>query len=371
MHSWQVRSEAKQLLKRFRNSVSVLNAWCKAELRNCSDSARTAKLCAAVASESPFSVGVCGVYLAHAQLQLTHGSPHEAYNTLHHLGMQAANYAGTSGASEGFQALLREACTVDGTEGISPLADSLEGSGLEMCLSALLFESFGDEAQANTDCTQVEKLAEDLLLMPREESLGMNATAEALHSALCNITGFEMHKRLTPLVPAKRLQTIRRALEDFPANPTLLRYLLQAEDSSVTCRRIIAAISARTTEATVSTLLARLRYEWSAGASASLIRSIIERALLTGRAITSPLVWRVYMALEASNGIHSSKNGTGNGRKVFLRAIQSCPGNKALWLDGFAYGFVNGAEANDLLDAMEDTGIICRASVYEAMLEQA
>lgn len=67
---------------------------------------------------------------------------------------------------------------------------------------------------------------------------------------------------------------------------------------------------------------------WPDGSYARLKRSM-ETAVThpTGRGM--PLLWRMYMSLEAIRGHHTQA------KHLFWRAIHACPGSKAVWLDAF------------------------------------
>jgi len=369
----EVRAEGKRLLKEFRDSVPVLNAWCKSELRCRAASKQTEKLCNAVASESPFKAGVPGIHLSHAQLQLAHGDPINSLRTLEKLGQNAATTIGEASAADGFRALVRKACSIDEAEGISPLADCLVGSGLESCVAALLYERLkidSDEDAWRCDFGAIEQLAKELLLIPRE-SLGMHASAESLHLALSDICCGDEHVATNgvnfPIAPGRLMESLRHGLLDFPAEPKLMSRLIRTEDGTATGRRILAQARSRASVTPVPALLASLRLEWRAGASIERLRSVLERALheSTSAAAASPVVWRTYMALEAEIGTLEA------GTRAFSRAIQACPGCKQVWLDGFSHGFVQGEEARDLLESMQAKEIRCYSDVEEAMLERA
>ena len=76
-------------------------------------------------------------------------------------------------------------------------------------------------------------------------------------------------------------------------------------------------------------------------------------------------MWRCYLRAESSSG-HLAE-----ARRVFLRAVDACPWDKTLWLQGIRdlSGVFTARERSDLLDTMKAKGIHLRTDMYEVMLE--
>lgn len=98
--------------------------------------------------------------------------------------------------------------------------------------------------------------------------------------------------------------------------------------------------------------------------SGSVFESILQSS--TDHFARSPLVWRCYLdalTTRKSNDI----------KKVFLRAIRSCPWNKSIWLQGLnsCQWILKGTETIEFLETMKDKGLRIRTDVFEILLENA
>ena len=60
-------------------------------------------------------------------------------------------------------------------------------------------------------------------------------------------------------------------------------------------------------------------------------QALLEQAVEDKAGQHFPLLWRCYLSYELQRG-HADA-----ARRVLLRAIHTCPGTKALWLDGFHF----------------------------------
>lgn len=61
------------------------------------------------------------------------------------------------------------------------------------------------------------------------------------------------------------------------------------------------------------------------------MQALFEQAIEDKSAQHFPLLWRCYLSYELKQG-HADA-----ARRLLLRAIHTCPGAKALWLDGFRF----------------------------------
>ena len=61
------------------------------------------------------------------------------------------------------------------------------------------------------------------------------------------------------------------------------------------------------------------------------MQALFEQAIADKTSQHFPLLWRCYMSYEICRGRHEAA------RRVLLRAVHTCPGAKALWLDGLHF----------------------------------
>jgi hypothetical protein len=94
-------------------------------------------------------------------------------------------------------------------------------------------------------------------------------------------------------------------------------------------------------------------------------RATFERALASHASKATPLLWRCYVGAEIAVGQLAAA------RRVFLRAVDACPWDKAIWLDGIRdlSSVFTAKERSGLLDTMRAKGIHARTDMYEVKLE--
>ena len=61
------------------------------------------------------------------------------------------------------------------------------------------------------------------------------------------------------------------------------------------------------------------------------MQALFEQAIADKTSQHFPLLWRCYMSYELCRGRYEAA------RRVLLRAVHTCPGAKALWLDGLHF----------------------------------
>jgi len=61
------------------------------------------------------------------------------------------------------------------------------------------------------------------------------------------------------------------------------------------------------------------------------MQALFEQAIAEKTSQHFPLLWRCYMSYEICRGRYEAA------RRVLLRAVHTCPGAKALWLDGLHF----------------------------------
>lgn len=109
-----------------------------------------------------------------------------------------------------------------------------------------------------------------------------------------------------------------------------------------------------------------LSYEISKGSSHHRVHRIFERALSDNMLRNCVLLWRLYLSYE----IHVTCDMSA-ARRIYFRAIHSCPWSKRLWLDGFTKlsAALTAKELSDLLEVMRDKELNVRTDVYEILLQ--
>ncbi|KAJ0463082.1 putative siRNA-mediated silencing protein NRDE-2 [Helianthus annuus] len=116
----------------------------------------------------------------------------------------------------------------------------------------------------------------------------------------------------------------------------------------------------------VTLCLFALSYEISKGSSCHRIHRIFEKALADNVLRDSVLLWRLYIDYDIHVACDLSA-----ARRVYFRAIHTCPWSKKLWLDGFTKlnSVLTTKELSDLLEVMRDKAINVRTDVYEILLQ--
>ncbi|KAI3796903.1 hypothetical protein L1987_39590 [Smallanthus sonchifolius] len=116
----------------------------------------------------------------------------------------------------------------------------------------------------------------------------------------------------------------------------------------------------------VTLCLFALSYEISKGSSHHRIHRIFEKALADNLLRNSVLLWRLYMDYEIHVACDLSA-----ARRIYFRAIHTCPWSKKLWLDGFTKlnSVLTAKELSDLLEVMRDKEVNVRTDVYEILLQ--
>jgi len=174
--------------------------------------------------------------------------------------------------------------------------------------------------------------------------------------------------------PERVRACVCHAIELFPHNTQLVVYLIDIEMLGAAWGRLCRALDLHASSYQDSGLwLQALRAESLRGArcyTIHRIRYLIEKACASSEnksAPSCPLLWRVYIAFEMEASRPEAA------RRVFFRAINSCPWSKSVWLDGFRLlrNFMSPVEMSELLDVMKDKEIRLRTDIYEILLMEA
>ena len=143
--------------------------------------------------------------------------------------------------------------------------------------------------------------------------------------------------------PALARTLLSSALRRFPGSAPLLRVLRSLEFSThamTALRRSLHShiLSTASSMACVMVVVTLLGVEIETRAPKTAIRSVLQRAVAESSSChRCPLLWRLFLRFEQTFGSKEAVH------KVFLRAIEACPGSKGLWMDGLV--FLNGTSS--------------------------
>ncbi|XP_057247349.1 uncharacterized protein LOC104901371 isoform X6 [Beta vulgaris subsp. vulgaris] len=171
------------------------------------------------------------------------------------------------------------------------------------------------------------------------------------------------HKQATL---SKVLQSVAAGLQAYPFNPKLFCCLVHLSALYIVpnkLRRIFDGLFQK--KPSIILWLFALSYELTRGAPQHRIHGLFEKALADDRLRSSVVLWRCYISYE----IYLSNFPAA--RRIFFRAIHSCPWSKLLWLDGFQklHNIVTAKELLDLQEVMQDKELNLRTDVYEILLQ--
>ncbi|XP_076894745.1 uncharacterized protein LOC143547132 [Bidens hawaiensis] len=160
---------------------------------------------------------------------------------------------------------------------------------------------------------------------------------------------------------------VLQALQIYPFSPKLYNAIIQIghlHTSPNKLRWIIDDFLHK--KPSVTLCLFALSYEINKGSSHHRIHRIFEKVLADNVLRDSVLLWRLYIDYE----IHVVGD-LSAARRIYFRAIHTCPWSKKLWLDGFTKlsSVLTTKELSDLLEVMRDKEINVRTDVYEILLQ--
>ncbi|KAL0356390.1 UNVERIFIED_CONTAM: hypothetical protein Sradi_4085900 [Sesamum radiatum] len=169
------------------------------------------------------------------------------------------------------------------------------------------------------------------------------------------------------LKSSKIWEAIVKGLQIYPFNPRLHNALVEVShlySSPNKLRWIFDDYSQK--KPSVITWLYALSFEMSTGGSQHRIRGLFERALEDDKLHNSVILWRCYIEYERTVACNTSA-----AKRVFFRAIHSCPWSKKLWLDGFLKldSILTVKELSDLQEVMRDKELNLRTDIYEILLQ--
>ncbi|KAK9106618.1 hypothetical protein Syun_022629 [Stephania yunnanensis] len=162
-------------------------------------------------------------------------------------------------------------------------------------------------------------------------------------------------------------QSILHGLQVYPYSPNIFAAFVGAGSRYTVPNklRLIFDEYCRKKPSVIALLFA-LSFELGKFGSHHRIHALFERALANEQLQNSVLLWRCYLAYEiiVAGNLSAAK-------RLFFRAIHSCPWSKKLWLDGFLKlnSILTAKELTDLQDVMRDKELNLRTDVYEILLQ--
>ncbi|CAL0322296.1 unnamed protein product [Lupinus luteus] len=177
----------------------------------------------------------------------------------------------------------------------------------------------------------------------------------------------QKHQRQSSLV--KVWESISQGLQIYPFSPDLLKGVVEVGHLHTTSNKLRWMVDDLCyKKPSVVLWLFALCYEMSRGGTQHRIRGLFEKALSNDRLCSSVVLWRCYIAYELDIAHDASA-----ARRIFFRAIHSCPWSKRLWLDGFLKlnSVLNAKELSDLHEVMVDKELNLRTDIYEILLQES
>ncbi|KAL0535513.1 hypothetical protein IC582_029844 [Cucumis melo] len=172
------------------------------------------------------------------------------------------------------------------------------------------------------------------------------------------------HKQLSQL---KVRESITHGLQFYPLNPELYSAFLEISYIySVPSKLRWTFDDYCQKQPSLILWIFALSFEMGYGGSLHRIRRLFEKALENENLRHSVLLWRCYISYELNTACDPS-----SARRVFFRAIHSCPWSKKLWLDGFLKlnSVLSAKELSDLQEVMHDKELNLRTDIYEILLQ--
>ncbi|DBB01993.1 TPA: hypothetical protein ACH3X1_000578 [Trebouxia sp. C0004] len=200
------------------------------------------------------------------------------------------------------------------------------------------------------------------------EAQHFNAAVEGLRVKQCGMLLAYTSCRHPAATPGHTRQALLKALEVYPESGRLLGMLAQSEQRGHTLSRLRLHLTGlcQGTPAALLWLMA-IKAEATVPAGSHRVQALFEQAIADKTSQHFPLLWRCYMSYEICRGRYEAA------RRILLRAVHTCPGAKALWLDGmhFLADQMPGTERKDLLQLMMAKGLHVRTDTYEILLKTA
>eukprot|EP00249_Psilotum_nudum_P017451 c26330_g1_i1 orf=1196-3601(+) len=205
-----------------------------------------------------------------------------------------------------------------------------------------------------------------------EEGLRMSLPGKQRHSLhiellyLRYVAMLEQHKQ--SIRPAHVQHIVSQGLAQYPNNPQLFSAYIRCcscSNSTANIHRLFDEIASKNPSAIV--WLFAILWELRRLGTGPRIHRLFERALEDKETHQSVVLWRCYVAYE----LQVAKDPDA-ARRVFFRAVHSCPWSKILWLDGFQKmgSLLSARELTELQDIMREKELRLRTDVYEILLEE-
>jgi len=268
-------------------------------------------------------------------------------------------------------------------EGHGPVVDVI---GLAILQSAVWFEYFASGVQSAmaTFEKQVYTLFSDVEVSSIEHGFskiadtrakeGSSWAEEECYMGMLSLLMF--HSQHFALPPGEMRRFLNRALAKYPCNGVFFRAFVMLEER-FGLSHTIRAHWEKTWDTSAekdpsmpgpppSIVLEMIRFEIRRGCPQR-ARGVLERALQRAETKHIPLLWRAYMDLEVDNGRPDAA------KRVFYRAINGCPGSKAVWLYAFRNAEIrkqfNKTELGEINQMLTSKGLRVRTLLEEVFPE--
>uniref|UniRef100_A0A0D9VLM3 Uncharacterized protein n=1 Tax=Leersia perrieri TaxID=77586 RepID=A0A0D9VLM3_9ORYZ len=223
-------------------------------------------------------------------------------------------------------------------EQIRSLRSSFAGDGMKEESVALICSASLFESMTSGYASGIEVIEETFSMAPSERNHSLEYEELWMHYIKL------LQKNLNQLSLSRVWPRVSQGIQTYPYNP-----------------KSYAAM-----DPSIIGLLFALFFEFCKAGSDNRIHNLFERALADDKLQKSVLLWRCYLAYEAEITCNASA-----ARRVFFRAIHSCPWSKRLWLDGFEKlsSILTLKELSDLQEVMCDKELHIRTDIYEILLQ--
>ncbi|XP_024385096.1 uncharacterized protein [Physcomitrium patens] len=373
------RNIAKRLLKIHRQDISLWTSYALVEgASGHMDTARKVldtTLASLPALQNEIQEDAPFLFLACADMEVTHGSKTRALYVLCHFGSgipytPSANLEDPISptlilkAKLGFQQHLqnvrrgRTYVRDTASFGSKPVfGGALDERGVAVIACCALFEELSSGWEAAVSIFE-ESLA---FTLP-----GKWKESKECESLMERYVGL-LRRSMPTAKPAQVRRCAMRGLSEYPHNSVLLEMLVQSSPSTYNLRRYFDDYTRRNPSTLLWSFALATELENIEG-NAARIRSLFERALETKATQTSVVLWRAYLAYECkiNRNIESA-------RRIYFRAIHACPWSKKLWLDGFTMlsDVLTTKQLAEFQEIMKEKELRIRTDVFEILLEDA
>ncbi|KAF6168628.1 hypothetical protein GIB67_005240 [Kingdonia uniflora] len=162
-------------------------------------------------------------------------------------------------------------------------------------------------------------------------------------------------------------ESILQGLQIYPSNPSLFASFIEIGSRHTVPNKLRWIFDEYfNKKPSLVGLLFSLSFELGKEGSQHRLHALFERGLENDKLRNSVILWRCYIAYLINVACDPSA-----ARRIFFRAIYSCPWSKKLWLDGFLKlkSVLTAKEMSDLLEVMREKELNIRTDIYEILLQ--